>query len=96
MKRAVSWWLEVLKGVCTNVDQNLIADQHNFRAKYFKMVRRTELKSRCITLQLLQYLIYADLIGNLLDPRFVDPGSTLIHIGAYDLKNLNPKINCVT
>jgi len=30
------------------------------------------------------YFIYTDLISSLLDPRLVDPGSTLIHIGAYD------------
>jgi len=28
--------------------------------------------------------IYTHLISNLLDPRLVDPGSTLIHVGAYD------------
>jgi len=29
------------------------------------------------------YFIYTYLISNLLDPRLVDPGSTLIHIGAW-------------
>jgi len=32
----------------------------------------------------LSYFIYTDLISSLLDPRLVDSGSTLIHIGAYD------------
>jgi len=32
----------------------------------------------------MSYLIYTDLISCLLDPRLVDPGSTLIHVGAYD------------
>jgi len=30
----------------------------------------------------MSYCIYTDLIS-LLDPRLVDPGSTLIHVGAY-------------
>jgi len=35
----------------------------------------------------MSYFIYTDLISSLLDPRLVDPGSTLIHVGAYyDLK----------
>jgi len=29
------------------------------------------------------YFISTDLISSLLDPRFVDPRSTLIHVGAY-------------
>jgi len=32
------------------------------------------------------YFIYTDLISSLLAPRLVDPGSTLIHVGAYDRK----------
>jgi len=32
----------------------------------------------------MSYFIYTDLICSLLDPRVVDPVSTLIHIGAYD------------
>jgi len=31
----------------------------------------------------MSYFIYIDLISSLLDPKFVDPGSILIHIGAY-------------
>jgi len=31
----------------------------------------------------MSYFIYADLISSSLDPRLVDPGSTLIRIGAY-------------
>jgi len=30
------------------------------------------------------YFIYTDLISSLLDLRLVDPGSTLIHVDAYD------------
>jgi len=30
------------------------------------------------------YFIYTDLISSLLDPRLVDPGSTLILVDAYD------------
>jgi len=29
------------------------------------------------------YFIYTDLISSLLDPKLVDPGSTLIHVGVY-------------
>jgi len=29
------------------------------------------------------YFIYTGLISSLLDPRLVDPGSTLIYVGAY-------------
>jgi len=32
---------------------------------------------------IMSYFIYADLISSLLNPRHVDPGSTLIHVGAY-------------
>jgi len=32
----------------------------------------------------MSYFIYTDLISSLLDPRLVEPGSTLIHVGAYD------------
>jgi len=35
----------------------------------------------------MSYFIYTDLIRSLLDPRFVDPGSTLIHVGAYGPKS---------
>jgi len=31
----------------------------------------------------MSHFIYTDLISSLLDPRLVDPGSTLIYIGAY-------------
>jgi len=32
----------------------------------------------------MSYFIYTDLISSLLDPKLqVDPGSTLIHVGAY-------------
>jgi len=30
------------------------------------------------------YFIYMDLISSLLDPRRVDPGLTLIYVGAYN------------
>jgi len=32
----------------------------------------------------MSYFIYTDLISSSLDPKLVDPGSTLIYIGAYD------------
>jgi len=32
----------------------------------------------------MSYFIFTDLIRSLLDPRFVDPGSTLIYVGTYD------------
>jgi len=31
----------------------------------------------------MSYFIYSDAISSLLDPRLVDPGSTLIHVGAF-------------
>jgi len=31
----------------------------------------------------MSYFTYIDLITGLLDPRLVDPGSTLIYVGAY-------------
>jgi len=30
----------------------------------------------------MSYFIHTDLISNLLDPRLVNPGSTLMHVGA--------------
>jgi len=57
------------------------------------MVRKIELKIRYISFKLLQYHVifhlrsYTDLISSLLDLRHVDPGSTLIHVGAYYLTN---------
>jgi len=33
----------------------------------------------------MSYFIYTDLISSLLDPKPVDPGSTLIYVGAYIL-----------
>jgi len=32
----------------------------------------------------MSYFIYADVISSLLNPRLVDPGSTLMYVGAYD------------
>jgi len=46
------------------------------------MVRKIELKSRYISFSSFNiklYLIYTDLISSLLDPKLVDPGSTLVH-----------------
>jgi len=37
----------------------------------------------------MSYFIYTDLITSLLDPSLVDPGSTLIHVGAHSPKNKN-------
>jgi len=31
----------------------------------------------------MQYFIYIDVFCSLLDPRLVDPGLTMIHVGAY-------------
>jgi len=36
----------------------------------------------------MSYFIYTDLISSLLDPKLVDPGSTLIHIDAYGPLNI--------
>jgi len=37
----------------------------------------------------MSYFIHTDLISSLLDPRLVDPGSTLIHVAAYDAMRVN-------
>jgi len=37
----------------------------------------------------MSYFIYTDLISSFLDPRLVDPGSTLIHVGACGPKVQN-------
>jgi len=39
---------------------------------------------------IISYFIYIDLISSLLDPRLVDPGSTLLYVGAYGPKILKP------
>jgi len=39
----------------------------------------------------MSYFIYTDLTSSLFDLRHFDPGSTLIHIGAYD-STIFPKI----
>jgi len=31
----------------------------------------------------MSHFVYTDLISSLLDPRLVDPGSTLKHVGAH-------------
>jgi len=51
-----------------------------------KMLRKTEVKSRShfSSFNIMSYLIYTDLISSFLDPKLVDPRSTLIHVGAYD------------
>jgi len=41
----------------------------------------------------MSYFSYADLISSLLGWRIVDPGSTLIHIGANDPKYLMAKFH---
>jgi len=56
------------------------------------MVRKTELKvdlSHVSSFNIMSYFIFTDLISCLLDPRLVDPGSTLIYVGAYDPKFLS-------
>jgi len=51
------------------------------------MVRKAELKSWSISsLNIMSSFIYTDLISSLLDPRIVDPGSTLIYVGACGRK----------
>jgi len=50
------------------------------------MVWKTELKrdvSHFSSFNIMLYFIYADIISNLRDLRLVDPGSTLIYVGAY-------------
>jgi len=37
---------------------------------------------------MMPYFIYTDIISSLLDPKLVDPGSTLIHVGKYGTKLL--------
>jgi len=37
----------------------------------------------------MSYFIYTDLISSLRDPRLVDPGSTLIYVGAYNPWKIN-------
>jgi len=39
------------------------------------------------------YFIYTDLISSLLNSRLVDPGSTLIYVGAYDPKSCTSVIH---
>jgi len=39
----------------------------------------------------MSYFIYTDIISSLLDPRLADPGSTLIHVGAYGPYNILSK-----
>jgi len=36
----------------------------------------------------MSYFNYTDLLSSLLDPTLVDPGSTLIYVGAYDSLDL--------
>jgi len=46
------------------------------------MVKKTELKrdvSHFSSINITSYLIYTDLISSLLDPKLVDPRSTLVH-----------------
>jgi len=50
------------------------------------MVRKTELKvdlSHFSSFNIMSCLIYTDLISSLLDPTIVNPGLSLIYIGAY-------------
>jgi len=70
--------------VCTNVDPTLSQINVTSRPNICKMVRKTELKSTSISFWLFQYRVIFHLYWfNLLDPRLVDPGSTLIYVGAY-------------
>jgi len=39
----------------------------------------------------MSYFVHTDLNNSLLDPRLVDLGSTLIHVGAYDTKGHVPQ-----
>jgi len=44
----------------------------------------------------MSYFIYTELISSLLDPKLVNPGSTLIHVGAYQPKSWNSQLPCLT
>jgi len=53
--------------------------------KYLQLIRKTELKidlSHFSSFNITSYFIYTDLITSLPDPRLVDPGSILFHVGA--------------
>jgi len=41
------------------------------------------------------YFIYTNLVSSLLDPRLVDPGSTLIQVGVYRGNCFNLEISIV-
>jgi len=41
----------------------------------------------------MSYFIYTNLISSFLDPKLVDPGSTLINVGAYDPEFVNPNFS---
>jgi len=62
--------------------QPLIADQRNFKAKYLQNGEEnwTHFSSFNIT----SSLICTDLISSLLDPKLVDPVSTLVHTALRD------------
>jgi len=70
-------------GRCTKVDQNLIAEKAKYLQKDEENNKKVDL-SHFNFFNIMPYFIYTDLISNLLDPRLVDPGSTLIHVGTYD------------
>jgi len=54
------------------------------------MVRKTKQKSRSSSFNIMSYFICTDLISSLFDPRLVDPGSTLINVGAYHVGAYDP------
>jgi len=63
--------------VFANVDQDMISDQRNFRAKYLQMIRKAYINSdlpHFISFK----IIYFNMISNLLDLKLIDPGSNLI------------------
>jgi len=61
----------------------LIVDQRNLRVEYLKNGEENKVDlSYFRFFNIMTYFIYTDLISSLLDQRLVDPGSTLIHVGA--------------
>jgi len=47
------------------------------------MVKKTELKSKSSSFNIMSYFIFTNLISSLLDPKLVDSGSSLIYVGTY-------------
>jgi len=79
-----------MRTVCTNVDPTLISDQRNIRIKYLQNREKNLAKNSYIlfsSISIMPCFIYTNLISNLLVPRLVDPGSTLVHVCANEPKS---------